>query len=93
MAAVAAERLRLSPEDKTDLEFLVLEHLSMFKLSQRRDLEDPDLVARFAARLEHYARAAPYNWFNFYDFWKTESPQSAGSADAAAGPVRDGGSA
>ena len=20
-------------------------------------------------RLEHYARAAPYNWFNFYDFW------------------------
>ncbi len=24
---------------------------------------------RFAARLEHHARAAPYNWFNFYDFW------------------------
>lgn len=24
---------------------------------------------RFAARLEHYVRLAPDNWFNFYDFW------------------------
>lgn len=24
---------------------------------------------RYADRLEHYARLAPYNWFNFYDFW------------------------
>jgi predicted LPLAT superfamily acyltransferase len=24
---------------------------------------------RFAARLEHYTREYPYNWFNFYDFW------------------------
>lgn len=24
---------------------------------------------RYAARLEHYARRYPYNWFNFYDFW------------------------
>lgn len=28
------------------------------------------LVRRYAARLEHHARNAPYNWFNFYDFWK-----------------------
>jgi predicted LPLAT superfamily acyltransferase len=26
-------------------------------------------VERYVARLEHYARQAPYNWFNFYDFW------------------------
>jgi predicted LPLAT superfamily acyltransferase len=26
-------------------------------------------IARYAARLEHYARAAPDNWFNFHDFW------------------------
>ncbi len=26
-------------------------------------------VQRYAERLEHYARLAPYNWFNFYDFW------------------------
>jgi predicted LPLAT superfamily acyltransferase len=24
---------------------------------------------RYADRLEHYCRLAPYNWFNFYDFW------------------------
>lgn len=34
-----------------------------------------ECVTRYGARLEHYARLAPYNWFNFYDFW----------ADAAAG--------
>jgi len=27
-------------------------------------------VERFAQRLEHYARLAPDNWFNFYDFWR-----------------------
>lgn len=27
------------------------------------------LIRRYAARLEDVARAAPYNWFNFYDFW------------------------
>lgn len=26
-------------------------------------------VAKYAARLEHYTRLAPDNWFNFYDFW------------------------
>lgn len=24
----------------------------------------------YAGRLEHYVRSAPYNWFNFYDFWR-----------------------
>ncbi len=28
-----------------------------------------DWVRRYAERLEHYTRLAPYNWFNFYDFW------------------------
>ncbi|MGH8273245.1 MAG: lipid A biosynthesis acyltransferase [Gammaproteobacteria bacterium] len=27
------------------------------------------LVRRYAERLAHYARLAPYNWFNFYDYW------------------------
>jgi hypothetical protein len=25
---------------------------------------------RYVGRLNHYCRLAPYNWFNFYDFWK-----------------------
>ncbi len=24
---------------------------------------------RYVERLEHFVRRAPYNWFNFYDFW------------------------
>jgi len=24
----------------------------------------------YVERLEHYCRLAPYNWFNFYDYWK-----------------------
>jgi predicted LPLAT superfamily acyltransferase len=31
------------------------------------------LVQRYAERLEHYARMAPDNWFNFYDFWKKDA--------------------
>jgi predicted LPLAT superfamily acyltransferase len=26
-------------------------------------------VELYAQRIEHYCRLAPYNWFNFYDFW------------------------
>jgi predicted LPLAT superfamily acyltransferase len=26
-------------------------------------------VERYACRLEHHCRRAPYNWFNFYDYW------------------------
>ena len=29
------------------------------------------VLARYAQRLEHYVRVAPYNWFNFHDFWRT----------------------
>nr|MDQ2972109.1 acyltransferase [Pseudomonadota bacterium] len=28
-------------------------------------------IRRYASRLEYYVREAPYNWFNFYDFWQT----------------------
>ncbi|HET6395788.1 MAG TPA: acyltransferase [Pseudoxanthomonas sp.] len=34
-------------------------------------------VAAYAARLEHHARGAPYNWFNFYDFWNEEADDAA----------------
>ena len=35
----------------------------------RRDALVRECAARYAQRLEHYCRLAPYNWFNFYDFW------------------------
>jgi predicted LPLAT superfamily acyltransferase len=39
------------------------------------------IMARYAARLEHYALTEPYNWFNFHDFWQN------GVADEAMIPV------
>ena len=41
------------------------------------------LIARYAQRLEHYVHVAPYNWFNFYDFWQQDLRAPAGH-DAAA---------
>lgn len=35
----------------------------------RREQALRDVVERYAGRLAHYARRAPNNWFNFYDFW------------------------
>lgn len=36
----------------------------------RRDAQLREWLCRYVSRLEHYCRMAPYNWFNFYDFWK-----------------------
>ncbi len=40
------------------------------RATRQADLER--WVARYAARLEHHCRLAPYNWFNFYDFWEPD---------------------
>jgi len=37
--------------------------------TRRRDEQVEEVTRRYVERLEHYCRAAPYNWFNFYDFW------------------------
>ncbi|AOV15846.1 lipid A biosynthesis acyltransferase [Acidihalobacter aeolianus] len=37
----------------------------------QRDAVTTELTRRYAARLEHYTRLAPYNWFNFYDYWQS----------------------
>ncbi len=39
-------------------------------------------VTRYAALMDQYCRKAPYNWFNFFDFWRPPTPrQTAPSAD------------
>jgi predicted LPLAT superfamily acyltransferase len=43
-------------------------------------------IRAYAARLEHYVREAPYNWFNFYDFWHAR-PHDEAAAEAA-GPLQ-----
>ena len=34
-----------------------------------RDLAIRAALERYVATLESLCREAPYNWFNFYDFW------------------------
>lgn len=33
------------------------------------------LSARYVERLEHHVRAAPFGWFNFYDFWSSSEQE------------------
>ena len=49
----------------------------------------PALIARYAARLEHHVRDAPYNWFNFYDFWG-DREHSRSQQDPAPGATTHG---
>lgn len=36
-----------------------------------REGEVRELLEKYVAALERHCRAAPFNWFNFYDFWKS----------------------
>jgi predicted LPLAT superfamily acyltransferase len=55
-------------ENRYEIHF---EHFAdQITLDRDRRAEDVQFwMQRYAARLEHYARLAPYNWFNFYPFW------------------------
>ncbi len=46
---------------------LFAERVNIPRASSGQELQH--WVQRYAERLEHYCRVAPYNWFNFYDFW------------------------
>lgn len=39
-------------------------------LAGRRDVAIEQAVRDYVARIEYYCRMAPYNWFNFFDFWR-----------------------
>jgi predicted LPLAT superfamily acyltransferase len=43
------------------------EHLADFSQPGAQSVEQT--IDRYVGRLEHYCKQAPYNWFNFYDFW------------------------
>jgi [protein-PII] uridylyltransferase len=51
-----AQRVGLDPGDAADVEWLVLAHLKMSHLSQRRDLEDMALIESFARELRTVER-------------------------------------
>lgn len=83
--------------NRYDLVFETFEDRGLDLPRAQRATRMAALIGRYAARLEHHARQAPYNWFNFYDFWNAhEQPQPApegaadAAVDAAAGRRRDG---
>lgn len=58
--------------NRYDVHFeLFSERIMLSKHNRSADLQVQ--VQRYARRLEHYAASAPYNWFNFYDYWADES--------------------
>jgi hypothetical protein len=46
--------------------------LADFRATERADRGAAVEAAlhHYVARLEHFCRLAPYNWFNFYEFWQ-----------------------
>ena len=66
--------------NRYDLHFEWLTDFSR-PVDHRNDAER-ELLAGYVAALERHCRAAPHNWFNFYDFWR-----SAGAAEALAEPA------
>jgi predicted LPLAT superfamily acyltransferase len=50
----------------------------------------PALIAGYVARLEDRVRDAPYNWFNFYDFWDADDAIQARSNDEDPGHPAQG---
>lgn len=46
---------------------------------QERDAAINAALDRYAALLDKYCRAAPYNWFNFFDFWPAADAAPAAS--------------
>jgi predicted LPLAT superfamily acyltransferase len=45
-----------------------------------RDAAIAEHAQRYAQRLEQYVRDAPYNWFNFYDYWQPEQTNHESAA-------------
>ena len=56
--------------NRYDLYFEALTDMSNAQGAPRSELIR-QAQQRYAERIEHYCRDAPYNWFNFYDFWKS----------------------
>jgi predicted LPLAT superfamily acyltransferase len=58
---------------------LVFEPLADFSAtpSGQRQAAIEAAVTRYAALLEQYCRSDPFNWFNFFDFWRSPASASA----------------
>ncbi len=51
-------------------------------MPKSRDAMVRAAVERYAALLDQYCRSHPYNWFNFFDFWRTPRLKPARKSNA-----------
>lgn len=82
-----------------DLHFQTLTDGMSIPRAQRRE-QLRAWVGDYVAWLERHTRAAPWNWFNFYDFWRDDATETmahdasaAADRDTGAGDRRDSGAA
>lgn len=59
-----------------DIQFELLADFAS-PVSTNREGEVRELLEKYVAVLEHHCRAAPFNWFNFYDFWKSADSETS----------------
>lgn len=61
--------------DENNCYHIYVEEIDSHREKKRasRDLIIEEWIHSYVKRLEHYVRKAPYNWFNFYDYWEDES--------------------
>jgi predicted LPLAT superfamily acyltransferase len=57
---------------------LVFERIADFSTvpAGQRESAIASAVERYAALLDRYCRSDPYNWFNFFDFWRERNDKS-----------------
>jgi predicted LPLAT superfamily acyltransferase len=66
---------------------LVTEQLQIDR--KERQVQLRGVIQDFANRLADLLRVAPYNWFNFYDFWN-DRPPGDDQPDARSNPTARG---
>ena len=50
-------------------DFSTLDEVPREERAARTATAIDEAMERYVARLEHFCREAPYNWFNFFDYW------------------------
>ncbi len=67
----------LKTDERYDVHLVPLANpLKLPRQTRRADLQI--VVERFAQKLEELCLAAPYQWFNFFDFWQKSEARNDG---------------
>ncbi len=61
--------------NRYDIQFELLADFSNSTPASRED-EIREVLARYVNALERHCQTAPFNWFNFYDFWKSADSEN-----------------